>query len=73
MKYREARADMFANYALTKSSDLRFDFTYATYFLDEWAWQGVGVPFFYSDNTTVGLVNREQKVTFLGASYIYRF
>ena len=73
VKYREARMDLFANYALTKSSDLRFDFTYASYFLDEWTWQGVGVPFFYSDNTTVGLVNRDQQVTFLGASYVYRF
>ncbi|HYL90893.1 MAG TPA: MtrB/PioB family decaheme-associated outer membrane protein [Burkholderiales bacterium] len=71
--FQELRFNLYANYALQKNSDIRFDLIHVNSFLDEWAWQGVGQPYFYSDNTTVGIVNRDQKVTFIGASYVYRF
>ena len=73
VQFRELRLAAYMNFALAKNSDVRLDVMRVNSFLDEWAWQGIGVPYFYSDNTTVGLVNRDQHVTFLGASYIYRF
>ena len=39
--------------------------------LNEWTWTNNGVPFLYSDGTTLGM-NTNQSVTFIGASYIYR-
>ena len=40
--------------------------------LNEWTWGYNGVPFLYSDNTTVSL-NPNQNVTFVGVRYIYRW
>jgi len=40
--------------------------------LNEWTWGFNGVPFLYSDNTTVGL-NPNQNVTFVGVRYVYRW
>jgi hypothetical protein len=40
--------------------------------LDEWTWGWNGVPFLYSDNTTVAL-KPEQNVTFVSVLYTYRW
>ena len=70
--YSDTRYSLFAKYALNKQSDLRFDVIYAHNVLNEWSWGYAGVPFAYSDNTTV-TINPDQHVTFVGGSYIYRF
>jgi len=71
-KFSETRYGVFARYALTKQSDLRFDLQYIIEKLDEWSWGFNGVPWVYSDGTTVSL-NPDQRVTFGAIRYIYKF
>ncbi len=52
--------------------DLRFDLQYIIEKLDEWSWGFNGVPWVYSDGTTVSL-NPDQRVTFAALRYIYKF
>jgi hypothetical protein len=40
--------------------------------LDEWTWGVNGVPFLYSDNTSVSL-KPEQNVTYVSVIYTYRW
>lgn len=70
--YRETRLNLWGKYALRKNADLRVDLINYQAKLDEWTWGYNGVPFTYQDNTTVG-INPDQSVTFIGASYIYKF
>jgi hypothetical protein len=63
---------MYGRYMLNKQSDIRLDLWHVISKLDEWSWGYNGVPFIYSDNTTLTL-NPNQKVTFLGGRYIYKF
>ena len=70
--YSDTRYSLFTKYALNKQSDLRLDVMRVYTRLEEWAWGYAGVPFTFSDNTTV-TVNPHQHVTFVGASFIYKF
>jgi MtrB/PioB family decaheme-associated outer membrane protein len=71
-KFSETRYGVFAKYALSKQSDVRFDVSYIISKLDEWSWGFNGVPWVYSDGTTVSL-NPDQRVTFGALRYIYKF
>jgi hypothetical protein len=71
-KFSETRYGVFARYALTKQSDIRFDLQYIIEKLDEWSWGFNGVPWVYSDGTTVSL-KPDQRVTFGAIRYIYKF
>jgi hypothetical protein len=62
----------FSRYSLDKNSDIRFNLIHQRAYLNDWTWGYNGVPFVYSDNTTVTMSQR-QNVTFAGLSYIYRF
>jgi hypothetical protein len=68
----ETRYTIFARYAVNKQVDLRFDAGRIVSKLEEWAWGFNGVPFTFSDNTTVAL-NPYQSVTYGMARFIYRF
>lgn len=70
--YREARLNVYGQYALRKNSDIRVDLLHVVTRLDEWTWGYNGIPFIYSDNTTV-VLNPDQRATFVSARYIYRF
>lgn len=70
--FRQTRIDLFGNYALDKNAEIRVDLVHAKARLNEWTWGNNGIPFTYSDNTTVGL-NQNQSVTYVGARYIYKF
>jgi MtrB/PioB family decaheme-associated outer membrane protein len=70
--YDEFRLRLFGKYALEKNADLRVDLVHMRARLDEWTWGYNGVPFTYSDNTTVSF-DTKQHVTFLGATYIYKW
>ncbi len=70
--YDEFRLRLFGKYALEKNADLRVDVVHFRARLDEWTWGYGGVPFAYSDNTTVSF-DTKQHVTFVGASYIYKW
>jgi len=72
VNYNLLRLKMFGEYALQKNSAIRLDFIYDHSKLDEWTWGYNGVPFVYNDNTTIS-AKQTQNVTFLGASYIYKF
>lgn len=70
--YREFRLNLYGQYALQKNSEVRLDVIHVVTRLHEWTWGYNGIPFIYSDNTTVTL-NPDQHVTFVAARYIYRF
>lgn len=70
--FKQAALNLFGKYALDKSASVRVDLIHQRTKLDEWTWGYNGVPFAYSDNTTVSML-QNQNVTFLGASYIYKF
>ena len=70
--YRVTSLKLFGKYALDKSADIRVDLMHQSAKFNEWTWGSDGVPFAYSDNTTVSM-QPNQSVTFLGARYIYKF
>jgi MtrB/PioB family decaheme-associated outer membrane protein len=70
--YRMVRLKLFGKYALEKNADIRVDMVRQSVKFDEWTWGYNGIPFAYSDNSTVSM-QQSQSVTYLGASYIYKF
>lgn len=70
--FRDLRLKLFGKYALQKNADVRVDLVHDRSRLNEWTWGFNGVPFAYSDNTTVSL-NPNQNVTFVSVRYIYRW
>lgn len=59
---------LFGTYALQKQSTVRLDYIHDRRTTDDWTWSG----FTYNDGTTVYL-DPNQKVHFIGVSYIYKF
>ncbi|MGB7540773.1 MAG: MtrB/PioB family outer membrane beta-barrel protein, partial [Burkholderiales bacterium] len=70
--FRQTRLNLFGEYAMQKSASVRVDLVDFHAKLNEWTWGYNGVPFVYSDGATVS-INPNQHVTFIGASYIYRW
>lgn len=70
--YRQLALKLFANYAVQKNADVRVDFVHQRVRFNEWTWQNNNVPFLYADNTTVNMLG-DQRVSYLGVRYIYRF
>jgi len=70
--YRLLRLKVFGQYSLDKSSSIRVDLIHQRTLFNEWTYNYNGVPFTYSDNTTLN-AQQNQAVTFVGASYIYKF
>ena len=70
--YRVTTLKLYGKYAVKKNADVRVDLLHQRAKLDEWTWGYNGTPFAYSDNTTVTM-QPNQRVTFLGASYVYKF
>jgi MtrB/PioB family decaheme-associated outer membrane protein len=70
--YSQAQFGIFAKYALDTKSNVRVDLRHIVAKLDEWSWGFNGIPFTYSDNTTVSL-DPNQRSTILAARYIYKF
>jgi MtrB/PioB family decaheme-associated outer membrane protein len=70
------RVKLYANYALQKNSELRFDYIHERWKTDDWSWMFAdGTPFTYgatTDGTQVVQASR-QNSDFIGARYIYRF
>lgn len=69
--YRIVNLKFFGKYALEKNADIRVDLVHQRAKLDEWTWAYGGVPFAYSDNSSVTLQGN-QNVSYLGATYIYK-
>jgi MtrB/PioB family decaheme-associated outer membrane protein len=70
--FRNFRLKLYGKYALQKNADIRVDVVHDRARLNEWQWGYNGVPFVYSDNTTVSL-NPNQNVTFVSVVYSYRW
>lgn len=70
--YRMFALKLFGKYALNANADIRVDLVHQNLTFNEWTWANAGVPFAYSDNSTVSM-QPNQNVTYLGVKYVYRF
>ncbi len=70
--YRMYKLRLFARYAIDRRSSVGVDVINYRSSFNEWTYGYNGVPFTYNDNTTLGAVVN-QRVTFFGISYAYRF
>jgi hypothetical protein len=70
--FRQLNLNLYGKYALDKSSDIRVNLVHQRYYSNEWYWSNNGNSFFFTDGTTVAQKD-QQNVTFLGATYIYKF
>jgi len=70
--YRATILKLWGKFAIDKKSDIRIDLIQQWANYNDWNWGYNGVPFTYSDNSTVSM-QPTQNVTFIGARYIYRF
>jgi hypothetical protein len=61
---------LFGKYALEKNTSVRLDFIHQTVLNNDWAWSYNGVPFVFSDGSTV-IQKATQNVNYLGATYTY--
>ncbi len=72
------RLKLFADYGVSKHSDLRFELIHERWKTDDWTWQfSDGSPFIYtgsgdSDGTMV-IQDPRQHSTFVGIRYVYKF
>lgn len=71
INYNTRKLNLFGIYEVDKKSAVKVNLVYQEFKTDDWQWGYNGVPFVYSDNTTVS--NPNQSVTFLGVSYMYKF
>jgi MtrB/PioB family decaheme-associated outer membrane protein len=72
INYRTTKLKLYGSYEIDKKSGVQVTLIYQKYRTDDWQWGYNGVPYVYSDNTTVSQ-NTNQKLTFLGVTYIYKF
>jgi hypothetical protein len=72
VSYEHTILGLYGKYALDKASAIHMNLTQMQAKLKEWSWSNNGVPFTYSDNTTVG-INPDQSVTYVGVAYVYKF
>lgn len=70
--FRQTSLRLFGRYELDKQSELRLDLLYLRSTWTDWSWGYNGVPFTYSDGTTVAMLPR-QRVAFIGVRYVYRW
>jgi MtrB/PioB family decaheme-associated outer membrane protein len=69
--FRQTALKLFGMYALDKKSAVRVDLIHQKSTYNDWAWSYNGVPYRYSDGTTV-TQNADQSVSFIGVTYIYQ-
>jgi hypothetical protein len=70
--YRSTVLKLYAKYALDKASGIQVDLIHQRVEYDQWAWGNGGVPFAYTDGSTVS-IQPVQNVTFVGVRYSYKF
>jgi hypothetical protein len=68
--FRQTELRLFGRYELSVASALRVDAIYQRVKTTDWGFGYGGVPFLYSDNTTLNQ-QQLQNVTYLGLSYSY--
>jgi len=70
--YQTNKLNARGKYAIDKASDVQVLLSYQQFKTDDWQWGYNGVPFLYSDNTTVSQPTN-QRLKFLGVSYLLAF
>ncbi|WP_296492194.1 MtrB/PioB family decaheme-associated outer membrane protein [Rhodoferax sp.] len=70
--FQQTTLKLFGKYAIDKKSAVRVDFVHQRSTYNDWAWGYSGVPYTYSDGTTLGQ-DADQKVSFIGVTYLYSF
>lgn len=70
--FRQTQLRLFAKYAIDKQSAVRLDVGHQRSRWTDWAWNYNGVPFVYSDGSTLNYKTL-QKVSFLGLTYTRRW
>ena len=70
--FRQAVWTLFGRYEIDKRSELRLDLVHQLSYWSDWTWAYNGVPFSFSDGTTISQKPR-QNVTFIGVRYLYRW
>ncbi len=68
--YRRTELRLFGTYAFSEKSTVKLDAAYQRLTYDDWGYTYNGVPFLYSDNSTVTL-QPQQNVGYVGVSYLY--
>ena len=69
--YSQTALKLFGKYALEKGSSVRFDFVHQRNSVNDWTWSLNGVPYVYSDGSTV-LQKPYQSVSVIGVTYVYQ-
>ena len=69
--YRQTALKLFGKYALDKRSAVRVDLVHQRAKMNDWTWGYNGVPFTYSDGTTL-TQKQSQSVSFIGITYVYQ-
>ena len=69
--FRQTALKLFGKYDLDKGASVRLDVLHQRSSLDDWAWGYNGVPFTFSDGSTV-MQKPAQNVSFIGVTYIYQ-
>ena len=69
--YQQTALKFFGKFTLNKQTAVRVDLIHQRTHFNDWAWSYAGVPYIYSDGTTVAQ-RQQQNVNFLGVSYIYQ-
>lgn len=72
INYTTNKLNLHAEYAIDKAAAVQTAVTYQYFTTDDWQWSYNGVPFLYSDNTTVSQP-MSQKLIFVAARYVYKF
>ena len=70
--FRDFRIKLFGSYAVQKNGAVSVEVIHDRTKLDEWQWGYNGIPFLYSDNTSVNL-KPDQNVTYVSVVYTFRF
>jgi len=70
--FRTTELRLFGTYKLSDEASWRLDLVHQRADFNDWAYGYSGVPFVYSDNTTLTQMQK-QGVTYLGLSYIHRW
>ena len=70
--FRDLRFKLYGSYDVQKNGVVRLEVVHDRTKLDEWQWGYNGIPFLFSDNTSVNL-KPEQNVTYVSVLYTYRF
>ena len=69
--FRQTALKLFGLYAIDKKSAVRVDLMHQKSSYNDWAWSYNGVPYRFSDGTTV-TQNADQGVSVIGITYVYQ-